>query len=92
MKQQNIDGCLLFNISKQAVNPGKNFGPYGLPKSALLSLCKHSSWEILTLYLNISTKATKSLVNTMAHYQTKVFPLYKVSPLISIIMNISFIT
>jgi len=40
MKNQNINGCLLFNISKQAVNPGKNFGPYGLPKSALLSLCK----------------------------------------------------
>ena len=31
---------MLFNISKQSVNPGKNFGPYGLPKSALLSLCK----------------------------------------------------
>jgi len=40
MKKQNIEGCLLFNISKQAVNPGKNFGPYGLPKTALLSLCK----------------------------------------------------
>ena len=40
MKKQNIKGCLLFNISKQSVNPGKNFGPYGLPKSALLSLCK----------------------------------------------------
>ena len=40
MKKQNINGCLLFNISKQAVNPGRNFGPYGLPKSALLSLCK----------------------------------------------------
>ena len=40
MKKQNISGCLLFNISKQSVNPGKNFGPYGLPKSALLSLCK----------------------------------------------------
>ena len=40
MKKQYIDGCLLFNISKQSVNPGKNFGPYGLPKSALLSLCK----------------------------------------------------
>ena len=40
MKKQNTNGCLLFNISKQAVNPGKNFGPYGLPKSALLSLCK----------------------------------------------------
>jgi len=40
MKKQNISGCLLFNISKQSVNPGKNFGPYGLPKAALLSLCK----------------------------------------------------
>ncbi len=40
MKKQNIQGCLLFNISKQSVNPGKNFGPYGLPKTALLSLCK----------------------------------------------------
>ena len=40
MKKQNTGGCLLFNISKQSVNPGKNFGPYGLPKSALLSLCK----------------------------------------------------
>ena len=40
MKRQNNNGCLLFNISKQSVNPGKNFGPYGLPKSALLSLCK----------------------------------------------------
>ncbi len=40
MKKQNTEGCLLFNISKQSVNPGKNFGPYGLPKTALLSLCK----------------------------------------------------
>ncbi len=40
MKLQNNEGCLLFNISKQSVNPGKNFGPYGLPKSALLNLCK----------------------------------------------------
>ncbi len=40
MKSQDIEGCLLFNISKQSVNPGKNFGPYGLPKSALLNLCK----------------------------------------------------
>ena len=40
MKMQDIQGCLLFNISKQSVNPGKNFGPYGLPKTALLSLCK----------------------------------------------------
>jgi len=51
MKKQNISGCLLFNISKQSVNPGKNFGPYGLPKTALLSLCKqyavdYGSYEI----------------------------------------------
>ena len=37
---QGNPGQMLFNISKQAVNPGKNFGPYGLPKTALLNLCK----------------------------------------------------
>jgi len=26
--------ALLFNTSKQAINPGPNFGPYGLPKAA----------------------------------------------------------
>lgn len=45
MKKQNIGGCLLFNISKQSVNPGVNFGSYGLPKSALLSLCKQYALE-----------------------------------------------
>src|ERR1700722_9836908 len=34
MKAQGTAGCLLFNTSKQAVNPGKDFGPYGLPKSS----------------------------------------------------------
>jgi rhamnose utilization protein RhaD (predicted bifunctional aldolase and dehydrogenase)/NAD(P)-dependent dehydrogenase (short-subunit alcohol dehydrogenase family) len=40
MKAQDLGGCLLFNVSKQAVNPGRNFGPYGLPKSATLALMK----------------------------------------------------
>jgi len=40
MKAQGTGGCLLFNTSKQAVNPGKNFGPYGLPKAATLFLVK----------------------------------------------------
>ena len=40
MIKQNSKGCLIFNISKQSVNPGKYFGPYGLPKAALLNLCK----------------------------------------------------
>jgi len=37
---QKKGGCLLFNVSKQAVNPGKNFGPYGLPKAATMFLMK----------------------------------------------------
>ena len=31
---------LLFNASKQAVNPGPDFGPYGLPKAATLHLAR----------------------------------------------------
>jgi NAD(P)-dependent dehydrogenase (short-subunit alcohol dehydrogenase family) len=40
MLKQGTGGCLLFNISKQAVNPGPEFGPYGLPKAATLLLMR----------------------------------------------------
>jgi rhamnose utilization protein RhaD (predicted bifunctional aldolase and dehydrogenase)/NAD(P)-dependent dehydrogenase (short-subunit alcohol dehydrogenase family) len=40
MQAQELGGCLLFNVSKQAVNPGPNFGPYGLPKAATLFLVR----------------------------------------------------
>ena len=40
MRTQGTGGCLLFNTSKQAVNPGKDFGPYGLPKAATLFLMR----------------------------------------------------
>ena len=40
MRAQGTGGCLLFNTSKQAVNPGPDFGPYGLPKAATLSLMR----------------------------------------------------
>jgi rhamnose utilization protein RhaD (predicted bifunctional aldolase and dehydrogenase)/NAD(P)-dependent dehydrogenase (short-subunit alcohol dehydrogenase family) len=40
MLRQGLGGCLLFNISKQAVNPGPDFGPYGLPKAATLLLMR----------------------------------------------------
>jgi rhamnose utilization protein RhaD (predicted bifunctional aldolase and dehydrogenase)/NAD(P)-dependent dehydrogenase (short-subunit alcohol dehydrogenase family) len=40
MQQQGTGGTLLFNASKQAVNPGVNFGPYGLPKAATLALMR----------------------------------------------------
>jgi rhamnose utilization protein RhaD (predicted bifunctional aldolase and dehydrogenase)/NAD(P)-dependent dehydrogenase (short-subunit alcohol dehydrogenase family) len=40
MLKQATGGALLFNISKQAVNPGPDFGPYGLPKAATLFLMR----------------------------------------------------
>ncbi len=40
MRAQATGGALLFNVSKQAVNPGPNFGPYGLPKAATLALMR----------------------------------------------------
>jgi rhamnose utilization protein RhaD (predicted bifunctional aldolase and dehydrogenase)/NAD(P)-dependent dehydrogenase (short-subunit alcohol dehydrogenase family) len=40
MKAQGLGGCLLFNVSKQAVNPGPDFGPYGLPKAATMFLLR----------------------------------------------------
>ncbi|NKB59425.1 MAG: bifunctional aldolase/short-chain dehydrogenase [Alphaproteobacteria bacterium] len=40
MQAQGTGGALLFNTSKQAVNPGPDFGPYGLPKAATLSLVR----------------------------------------------------
>jgi rhamnose utilization protein RhaD (predicted bifunctional aldolase and dehydrogenase)/NAD(P)-dependent dehydrogenase (short-subunit alcohol dehydrogenase family) len=40
MLKQGTGGVLLFNLSKQAVNPGTNFGPYGLPKAATMLLMR----------------------------------------------------
>ncbi len=40
MLAQGTGGALLFNVSKQAVNPGPNFGAYGLPKAATLFLSR----------------------------------------------------
>jgi NAD(P)-dependent dehydrogenase (short-subunit alcohol dehydrogenase family) len=40
MLAQGTGGCLLFNVSRQAVSQGPNAGPYGLPKAATLFLMK----------------------------------------------------
>ena len=45
MLAQGTGGCLLFNVSKQAVNPGPSFGPYGLPKAATLALMRQYALE-----------------------------------------------
>jgi len=46
MKEQGIKGCLLFNITKQVFNQGKNFGAYGISKSAMLSLMRQYAIEL----------------------------------------------
>lgn len=44
-KEQKTGGALLFNTSKQAVNPGPRFGAYGLPKAATLFLSRQYALE-----------------------------------------------
>jgi NAD(P)-dependent dehydrogenase (short-subunit alcohol dehydrogenase family) len=45
MLRQETSGTLLFNVSKQALNPGPDFGPYGLPKAATLALMRQYAVE-----------------------------------------------
>ena len=40
-----LGGQLLFNASKQALNPGPNFGAYGISKAALLALVRQYALE-----------------------------------------------
>lgn len=46
MKKQGRGGQILFNISKQSVNPGRNFGAYGLPKASTLFLMRQLALEL----------------------------------------------
>jgi rhamnose utilization protein RhaD (predicted bifunctional aldolase and dehydrogenase)/NAD(P)-dependent dehydrogenase (short-subunit alcohol dehydrogenase family) len=43
---QGRNGQILFNISKQSVNPGRNFGAYGLPKASTLFLMRQMALEL----------------------------------------------
>ncbi|NRP22611.1 4-formylbenzenesulfonate dehydrogenase TsaC1/TsaC2 [Ensifer adhaerens] len=45
MKAQKTGGALVFNVSKQAVNPGPDFGPYGTSKAALMALMRQYAVE-----------------------------------------------
>jgi rhamnose utilization protein RhaD (predicted bifunctional aldolase and dehydrogenase)/NAD(P)-dependent dehydrogenase (short-subunit alcohol dehydrogenase family) len=45
MRQQRMGGVLLFNVSKQAINPGMSFGAYGTAKAALLALVRQYALE-----------------------------------------------
>ncbi|MFT7521263.1 MAG: NAD(P)-dependent dehydrogenase (short-subunit alcohol dehydrogenase family) [Kiritimatiellia bacterium] len=44
-RQQAQGGFLLFNASKAALNPGKNFGPYAIAKAGLIALMKQHALE-----------------------------------------------
>jgi rhamnose utilization protein RhaD (predicted bifunctional aldolase and dehydrogenase)/NAD(P)-dependent dehydrogenase (short-subunit alcohol dehydrogenase family) len=45
MLAQGTGGALLFNVSKQAVNPGRDFGAYGTAKAATLLLSRQYALE-----------------------------------------------
>lgn len=48
MERQGTGGQMLFNVSKQAVNPGRGFGAYGLPKAATFFLVRQLALELGT--------------------------------------------
>jgi len=77
MKAQGTYGCLLFNTSKQAVNPGKDFGPYGLPKAATLFLVRqyaldHGKDGIRANAVNADRVRTGLLTDEMVAARAKV--------------------
>jgi rhamnose utilization protein RhaD (predicted bifunctional aldolase and dehydrogenase)/NAD(P)-dependent dehydrogenase (short-subunit alcohol dehydrogenase family) len=45
MEKQKTGGSIVFNVSKQAVNPGADFGPYGTSKAALMALMRQYAIE-----------------------------------------------
>ena len=45
LRAQAMGGVLLFNVSKQALNPGAAFGAYGAAKAALLALVRQYALE-----------------------------------------------
>jgi rhamnose utilization protein RhaD (predicted bifunctional aldolase and dehydrogenase)/NAD(P)-dependent dehydrogenase (short-subunit alcohol dehydrogenase family) len=46
MIAQGIGGCLLFNASKSAFNPGPDFGPYAVPKAGLVALMRQYAIDL----------------------------------------------
>jgi NAD(P)-dependent dehydrogenase (short-subunit alcohol dehydrogenase family) len=45
LRAQGMGGFVLFNASKAAFNPGKGFGPYAVPKAAVVALMKQYALE-----------------------------------------------
>ncbi len=76
MRKQGFGGVLLFNISKQAINPGPDFGPYGLPKAAALALMRqyavdHGGEGIRSNAVNADRIRSGLLTDTMIAERSK---------------------
>ena len=45
MVKQSFGGSISINLSKQSINPGNNFGPYGIAKASALFMMKQYALE-----------------------------------------------
>lgn len=66
MTAQGRGGCLLFNASKAAFNPGPGFGPYAVAKSALVALMKQYA-------VDLGAKAIRSNAVNADRIRTQLF-------------------
>lgn len=76
MKKQGTGGALVFNVSKQAVNPGPDFGAYGTPKAALMALMRqyaveHGSDGITSNAVNADRIRTGLMTDQMVDKRSK---------------------
>ena len=66
MQAQGHGGCLLFNVSKAAFNPGPKFGPYAVAKTALLALARQYA-------IDLGERAIRSNAVNADRIRTKLF-------------------
>ncbi|MGQ8634181.1 bifunctional aldolase/short-chain dehydrogenase [Agrobacterium sp. DKPNP3] len=76
MEKQKTGGALVFNVSKQAVNPGADFGPYGTSKAALMALMRqyaieHGASGITSNAVNADRIRTGLMTNEMVQDRSK---------------------
>lgn len=76
MEKQKTGGAIVFNVSKQAVNPGADFGPYGTSKAALMALMRqyaieHGASGITSNAVNADRIRTGLMTDTMVQDRSK---------------------
>jgi NAD(P)-dependent dehydrogenase (short-subunit alcohol dehydrogenase family) len=76
MEAQGTGGALIYNVSKQAVNPGPNFGPYGTSKAALMALMRqyaveHGASGITSNAVNADRIRTGLMTDAMVEQRSK---------------------